>query len=71
MINILFIIRRNFMENKLDSLVSEIRSFNRFYTKVLGLLEKHILDSPYSLTEARILLEISKIRDCTANKLIS
>ncbi len=59
------------MENKLDSLVSEIRSFNRFYTKVLGLLEKHILDSPYSLTEARILLEISKIRDCTANKLIS
>ena len=59
------------MENKLDSLISEIRSFSRFYTKVLGLLEKHILDSPYSLTEVRILLEINKIKDCTANKLIS
>lgn len=59
------------MENKPDSLVSEIRSFNRFYTKVLGLLEKHILDSRYSLTEVRILLEISKLKDCTANRLIS
>lgn len=59
------------MENKLDSLISEVRSFNRFYTKVLGLLEKHILDSQYSLTEGRVLLEISKLKDCTANKLIS
>lgn len=59
------------MVNKLDPFISEIRSFNRFYTKILGLLDKHILDSPYSLTEVRILLEIKKIKDCTANKLIS
>lgn len=58
------------MENKGDLLVSEIRSFNRFYTNILGLLDKHILDSPYSLTEVRILLEIKKIKDCTAKKLI-
>jgi len=48
----------------------EIRSFNRFYTNILGLLDKHILDSPYSLTEVRILLEINKIKECTANNLI-
>lgn len=59
------------MENKVDSYVSEIRSFNRFYTKILGLLDKNILDSPYSLTEARILLEINKLKDCTASKLVS
>lgn len=59
------------MENKVGSIVSEVRSFNRFYTKILGLLNKYILDSPYSLTEARILLEIGKMKECTANKLIS
>ena len=59
------------MESKNSSLVSEIRSFNRFYTNILGLLDQHILDSPYSLTEVRILLEINKMRECTANKLIS
>lgn len=59
------------MESKVDPVISEIRSFSRFYTKILGLLDKHILDSPYSLTEVRILLEIEKIKDCTANNLIS
>lgn len=50
--------------------VLEIRRFNRFYTDILGLLNQHILESPYSLTEARIILEIDRIKDCTANKLI-
>ena len=59
------------MESKVDSLVMEIRSFNRFYTNILGLLDQHILDSPYSLTEVRILLEINIMKESTANKLIS
>lgn len=46
--------------------ISQIRSFNRFYTKVLGLLDQHILDSEYSLTEVRVLHEISKTNQCTA-----
>lgn len=73
MINIKIIInlRSDTMVGKEDFPVSEIRSFNRFYTNILGLLDKHILDSPYSLTEVRILLEVSKMKDCTANKLIS
>ena len=36
--------------------VARIRSFNRFYTNILGLLNRHILDSDLSLTEARVLL---------------
>ncbi len=58
------------MEGNTDLYVSQIRSFNRFYTKLLGLLNRHILDSPYSLTEVRILLEIERLKACTANKLI-
>lgn len=52
-------------------MVTEIRGFNRFYTNILGLLDQHIIDSGYSLTEARILFEISKTDVCTANQLCS
>lgn len=58
------------MDNYIDT-ISDIRDFNRFYTQILGLLDKHILDSGYSLTEARILFEISKNEECTANAVIS
>ncbi len=51
--------------------ITEIRGFNRFYTNILGLLDQHIIDSGYSLTEARILFEISKTDSCTANQLCS
>lgn len=49
--------------------VKSIRSFNRFYTRILGLLDRHILDSDFSLTEARVLLEISKHPDYKAKEL--
>lgn len=38
--------------------IATIRSFNRFYTNIIGVIDSHILDSPYSLTEVRILWEI-------------
>lgn len=47
--------------------IAQIRSFNRFYTHILGLLDRHILDSEFSLTEARVLLEIGK--GCKAHEL--
>lgn len=56
---------------KKNDIVTEIRGFNRFYTNILGLLDQHIIDSGYSLTEARILFEISKTDTCTANQLCS
>lgn len=52
-------------------IVTEIRGFNRFYTNILGLLDQHIVDSGFSLTEARILFEISKTDTCLANQLCS
>lgn len=48
-------------------IVAEIREFNCFYADILGLLDKHILDSGYSLTEARVIIEINKRCRCTAN----
>lgn len=51
-------------------IISEIRQFNRFYTKILGLINNRILDTDYSLTEARILFEISERTECIANNLV-
>lgn len=49
---------------------AEIREFNRFYTNIIGLVNRNILESPYSLAEARILLEIDAAGQCTARELI-
>ncbi|MFT8322782.1 MAG: MarR family winged helix-turn-helix transcriptional regulator [Bacillus sp. (in: firmicutes)] len=50
--------------------IYDIRQFNRFYTKVLGLFNQQILDTDYSLTEARILFEIRERTECIANNLV-
>lgn len=49
--------------------VTNVRSFNRFYTNILGLLDQHILDSHFSLTEARILFELNEVGSCMAQTL--
>lgn len=49
--------------------VEEIRSFNRYYTNVIGLLDQHYLESPFSLTEGRVLYEIKQIENCSAKKI--
>ncbi|NSL86746.1 MarR family transcriptional regulator [Chitinophaga sp. Mgbs1] len=54
-----------------SSLVAEIRHFNRFYTGVIGLLDQHILDSNFSLSEVRVLYEIAHTEKCTAGQLTS
>jgi len=51
--------------------VSAVRSFNRFYTRLLGLLQETLLSSPVSLTEARVLWEISHSPRIRAEDLIS
>ncbi|MCV2487651.1 bifunctional helix-turn-helix transcriptional regulator/GNAT family N-acetyltransferase [Flavobacterium sp. SH_e] len=53
----------------MNTTTSKIRSFNRFYTAHLDILSQHYLDSEYSLTEIRILYEISESKIITAQKI--
>ena len=52
-----------------QELIDRIRNFNRFYTNIIGLLDQPFLDSPFSLTEGRVLYEICNIEDCSARKI--
>ncbi|MGD8307547.1 MAG: MarR family transcriptional regulator, partial [Ignavibacteria bacterium] len=47
----------------------KIRAFNRYYTNVIGVVDRHILHSKYSLTEARILYEIYNNSGFTVRKI--
>jgi DNA-binding MarR family transcriptional regulator/GNAT superfamily N-acetyltransferase len=55
--------------NDSDTQVAAIRSFNRFYSRKLGLIEPKLLHSPFTLQEARILYEIRHRPACTATDL--
>lgn len=50
-------------------MIDKIRSFNRFYTNIIGLLDQHYLESPFSLTEGRVLYEICNTENCSAKKI--
>src|SRR6187402_108888 len=54
-----------------QSTVDAIRSFNRTYTGMIGLLDKYILDSPYSLPEARVLYEIYHREGILAGEIVA
>ena len=48
-----------------------VRRFNRFYTRVIGVLDEGLLGTSLGLTEARILFELSHHEDPTAKVLQS
>jgi DNA-binding MarR family transcriptional regulator/GNAT superfamily N-acetyltransferase len=49
-----------------DEQVENVRSFNRFYTRHIGLLNEGLLESAFSLTEARVLYEMAHRGPVTA-----
>lgn len=51
--------------------VQAIRGFNRFYTGIIGLLDKHILNNRYTLPEARVLYELYHGKNLTARDLMT
>ena len=46
--------------------IESLRQFNRFYTRQLGLLDERLTQSPYSLTQARVLYELAHRASPTA-----
>jgi DNA-binding MarR family transcriptional regulator/GNAT superfamily N-acetyltransferase len=51
--------------------VTAVREFNRFYTNVIGLLREGLLDTSYSLTEARVIFELARQDETDATQLRS
>jgi len=53
----------------MPSVVEDVRGFNRFYTRVLGLLRPDLAGSSFGLTEARVLFELAHRDDVAVSEL--
>jgi DNA-binding MarR family transcriptional regulator/N-acetylglutamate synthase-like GNAT family acetyltransferase len=49
--------------------IQEVRRFNRFYTRQIGVLHEKLLRSPFSLTEARVIYDMAHLETTTATEL--
>jgi DNA-binding MarR family transcriptional regulator/GNAT superfamily N-acetyltransferase len=53
-----------------ESIIADVRQFNRFYTRTIGVLGNGLLGGEYPLTELRVLYEIANGEDVTAANLV-
>lgn len=49
--------------------IAAVRRFSRFYTRQVGALEEGLLNTPFSLTEARVMYELGQRATATATEL--
>ena len=54
-----------------DERIAAVRRFNRFYTRQIGALRKNSYESPFSLTEVRVLYELAHREKPTTSDLSS
>ncbi len=59
------------MEPETTKVVAQVREFNRFYTRRIGVLRPDFLGSEFSLTEVRILYELANRPRTIASELVA
>ena len=54
---------------RLEAQIAAVRSFNRFYTREIGVLQHGLLHSDLSLAEVRVIYELAQRTDSTATEI--
>ncbi|MHA2461214.1 MAG: MarR family winged helix-turn-helix transcriptional regulator [Candidatus Thorarchaeota archaeon] len=57
-------------QNRLERSVAEVRRFNRFYTRRIGLLNQGLLKTRFSLIQARIIFELAQQKETISTNLV-